>query len=197
MNEGALSFASWTIDALAVPPAIHALLASDLVLVAKWVIGAMASVSPATTLRPRGTRPRARHEIRTMNEIDKLAWIHIRDKRLLGARSRGKSTYYLPGGKREPGESDEAALTREIKEELSIDLVPGSLRYIHTFRAQADGKPEGTQVKMTCYEADFRGEPVPAAEIEELRWLSHADVVRASAVTKIILDWLAANGSIE
>jgi 8-oxo-dGTP diphosphatase len=132
-----------------------------------------------------------------MSEIDKLAWIHIRDKRLLGARSRGKSTYYLPGGKRELGESDEAALIREIKEELSVDLVPGSLRYVETFEAQADGKPGGTLVKLTCYQADFRGEPAPAAEIEELRWLSHADVASASPVTKLILDWLQANGSIE
>src|SRR5262245_9960068 len=101
-----------------------------------------------------------------MSEIDKLAWIHIRDRRLLGARSRGRSTYYVPGGKRERGESDEAALIREIKEELSVDLVPGSLRYVETFKAQADGKPEGTFVKLTCYQADFRGEPTPAAEIE-------------------------------
>ncbi|MFT3765817.1 MAG: NUDIX domain-containing protein [Minicystis sp.] len=132
-----------------------------------------------------------------MSEIDKLAWIHVRDRRLLGARSRGKSTYYLPGGKREPGESDEAALIREINEELSIDLVPGSLRYVETFKAQADGKPEGTLAKLTCYHADFRGEPTPSAEIEELRWLSHADVVRASPVTRLILGWLLANGSID
>lgn len=137
------------------------------------------------------------HDVTAMNEIDKLAWILLRDARLLGARSRGKSAFYLPGGKREPGESDEAALLREIREELSIDLVPGTLRYVHTFTAQADGKPEGTLVKLTCYEADFRGEPAPAAEIEELRWLRHADFERASLVTKLVLDWLKAKGSIE
>lgn len=131
-----------------------------------------------------------------MSEIDKVALIHLRDGRLLGARSRGKAAYYLPGGKREPGESDEAALTREIREELAIELVPGSLRHVQTFKAQADGKPDGVLVKLTCYRADFSGEPTPAAEIEELRWLSHADVASASPVTVLVLDWLKANGSI-
>lgn len=32
----------------------------------------------------------------------------------------------FPGGKREPGESDQQALTRELREELGIDLVVGS-----------------------------------------------------------------------
>lgn len=37
-------------------------------------------------------------------EIDKCAWLHIQDKQLLVARSRGQDTYYVPGGKRELGE---------------------------------------------------------------------------------------------
>ena len=67
--------------------------------------------------------------------IDKLAWLYIRDKRLLAARSKGKALYYVPGGKREPGESDAAALIREIKEELSIDLIGESIVYAGVFTA--------------------------------------------------------------
>jgi 8-oxo-dGTP pyrophosphatase MutT (NUDIX family) len=130
-------------------------------------------------------------------EIDKLAWLHVHERRVLGARSRGKATVYLPGGKRETGESDEQALVREIKEELSADLVPGTLQYVETFRAQADGKPEGVDVKMTCYRAEHRGDLVPAAEIEELVWLTHADRPRGSLVTQIILDWLKARDVID
>ncbi|MDQ3403632.1 MAG: DNA mismatch repair protein MutT, partial [Actinomycetota bacterium] len=37
--------------------------------------------------------------------IDKVAWIRIERGRMLCARSRGKDAYYLPGGKREHGES--------------------------------------------------------------------------------------------
>ena len=44
--------------------------------------------------------------------IDKLAWIYIQDKRILSTRSKGKDTYYIPGGKREAGETDHEALLR-------------------------------------------------------------------------------------
>ena len=59
-----------------------------------------------------------------ITEIDKIAWINIANGRILGARSKGKDTYYLPGGKREPGESDIDTLVREIKEELSVRIKP-------------------------------------------------------------------------
>ncbi|MBP6792999.1 MAG: NUDIX domain-containing protein, partial [Aeromonas sp.] len=52
--------------------------------------------------------------------IDKLAWLTFKEGQLLCARSHGKALYYIPGGKREPGESDEAALVREIAEELAV-----------------------------------------------------------------------------
>jgi hypothetical protein len=45
--------------------------------------------------------------------IDKLAWIELRDKKVLETLSKGKDTWYIPGGKRENGESDEAALVQQ------------------------------------------------------------------------------------
>lgn len=36
--------------------------------------------------------------------IDKIAWIHLENGAILSSRSRGKDVYYIPGGKREPGE---------------------------------------------------------------------------------------------
>ncbi|CDG20379.1 NUDIX hydrolase (fragment) [Xenorhabdus poinarii G6] len=42
-------------------------------------------------------------------------------------RSYEKPIYYIPGGKRENRESGEAALKREIKEELSVDLINDSV----------------------------------------------------------------------
>jgi 8-oxo-dGTP pyrophosphatase MutT (NUDIX family) len=37
---------------------------------------------------------------------------------ILSTRSRDKDVYYLPGGKRELGETDVQTLVREIREEL-------------------------------------------------------------------------------
>ncbi|MGJ1396842.1 hypothetical protein [Sphingobacterium multivorum] len=46
--------------------------------------------------------------------IDKVALISISDKKVLTALSKSKSKLYLPGGKREPNESDIECLKREI-----------------------------------------------------------------------------------
>lgn len=77
-----------------------------------------------------------------MNNIDKLARIHIKDKKILVTRSKGKELFYIPGGKRENNENDEQALTREIQEELGVQLHRDSINFFETFEAQADGKAE-------------------------------------------------------
>ncbi|KJG38563.1 NUDIX hydrolase [Photobacterium angustum] len=122
--------------------------------------------------------------------IDKLAWVLIQDGKFLVVRSQGKALFYLPGGKREAGESDIEALTREIKEELSVDLIPNSIKYMETFTAQADGKAEGISVKLTCYFADYSGVLIPASEIEEQRFIDSDDESLCSTAALAVLKWL-------
>ncbi|HEX2622784.1 MAG TPA: NUDIX domain-containing protein [Phototrophicaceae bacterium] len=126
-----------------------------------------------------------------MKMIDKLAWLHIVDRKILITRSRGKTTYYLPGGKREAGETDQVALIREIEEELSVTLNPESLQHMGTFEAQAHGQSEGVVVRMTCYSGDdYQGTLTPASEIEEMTWFTYQDKAKTSAVDHLIFDWL-------
>ena len=127
-----------------------------------------------------------------MGFIDKLAWIHLVDRKILSTRSKGKDTYYIPGGKREGNETDIEALCREIREELSVELDASALTYVGTFEAQAHGKAEGMVVRMTCYSGPYTGTLQPAAEIEEMVWFRHADREKSSAVDQIIFDWLKA-----
>ncbi len=107
-----------------------------------------------------------------MKIIDKLAWVHLQDKKILSTRSKGKTKFYIPGGKREIGESDKTALIREIKEELTVDLVPTTIAFVGNFQAQADSHAKGIQVLMQCYTADYKGTIEAAAEIAEIAWLS-------------------------
>ncbi|BAV97033.1 NUDIX hydrolase [Lysobacter enzymogenes] len=129
-----------------------------------------------------------------MSTIDKVAWIHLRDGKILSTRSRGKDRFYIPGGKREAGESDVDCLQREVREELAVELQADSIDYLATFQAQAHGHPDGVLVKMICYAADPMGEPTASAEIEEWQWLGYADRERASVVDGLVFDWLRERG---
>ncbi|GHA72151.1 NUDIX hydrolase [Pontibacter akesuensis] len=126
--------------------------------------------------------------------IDKLAWLELKEGKILSTRSSGKDTYYIPGGKREAGETDQQALIREIQEELSITLIESTIAYVDTFQTQAHGHPEGVEVKMQCYRAAYKGSIKAASEIEEVVWLSYGDREHVSPVDKIIFDWLKAEG---
>ncbi len=125
-----------------------------------------------------------------MSYIDKLAYLHIKDRRVLMARSKNNDKFYIPGGKREAGESDQEALMREIDEELSIKLLENTIKYIERFEAQAHNKPEGVRVRMTCYDGDYQGTIKASSEIEEISWLKHEDRFRTGHVDIIIFDWL-------
>ena len=128
-----------------------------------------------------------------MKEIDKIALIYIKDKKILTTLSKGKDTYYLPGGKREKNEKDEDTLVRESKEELTIDIDVNSIKYYGTFEAQAHGKAEGIIVKMTCYIANFTGKIQPSSEIQEVRWLGYNDLNLISPVDRLIFKDLFEN----
>ncbi|WP_153009711.1 NUDIX domain-containing protein [Mastigocoleus testarum] len=52
--------------------------------------------------------------------IDALVWICIKDRQVLCTRTHGKDVFYMPGGKREDGESDWDGLFREIQEEVTF-----------------------------------------------------------------------------
>lgn len=126
--------------------------------------------------------------------IDKIAWIEIKDKKILVARSKGKETFYIPGGKREAGESDQQTLIREIEEELSVSLKPESVKYYGTFSAQAHGHSDGIMVQMTCYKGKYDGEMKAASQIDEISWLPFDKMNQTSHVDKTIFKDLRTKG---
>ena len=133
-----------------------------------------------------------------MKLIDKIAFIYLKDGNILSTLSKGKDTYYIPGGKRELDETDEETLIRECNEELSINIKRDTIKYYGTFEAQAHGKAEGVLVKMTCYTAEFDGELKPDSEIQEIKWLNYSNLdVKISPVDTIIFKDLYDKGLIK
>ena len=124
------------------------------------------------------------------------AVIHDGAGRILTVRKRRTQRFMLPGGKREPGESDVETLAREVAEELLVRIDAATARHAGTFTAQAHGHSEGVEVRMTCYTVEYEGTPRANAEIAEVRWLTYADRARVSPVDQLIFDHLHEAGDL-
>lgn len=126
--------------------------------------------------------------------IDALAWVHVSEGRLLCVCSEGKDLLYLPGGKRDPGESDETAVAREALEEVSVVLRPGTLRQVAVIDEVAHAQAPGTRVRMACYAAEHDGEIAADNEITAVEWIGFADRDRCAPAVRRLVDILHAEG---
>jgi len=98
------------------------------------------------------------------------ALIRDNDGRVLLVRKRGTAAFMQPGGKRDAGESDAAALSREIFEELGCRVSENSARALGVFSCAAANEP-GFEVRAAVYAVDVEGAIRPRAEIDKMIWV--------------------------
>lgn len=89
----------------------------------------------------------------------------VRGGAVLLVRDRGRSTYMLPGGGIEDGETPIAAAARELYEETGLEAT--SLRYLLTF--------PGRYNDHHLYAAEARGEVSVGEEVDGFVWWDGQD----------------------
>ncbi|MBC7926762.1 MAG: NUDIX domain-containing protein [Bryobacteraceae bacterium] len=105
-----------------------------------------------------------------MSDIVKAGLLVIRDGRILLCRkNRDTALFITPGGRLEPGETEDECIVREVAEELGPDVAVSELHYIGTYRDVAAGQ-EDRMVEVRLYRGNLQGDPAPHSEIAELIW---------------------------
>ncbi len=107
-------------------------------------------------------------------KILKVALALIRENKVLMAKNFGIDKYFIPGGKFKENENDIEALTREIKEELSVDIIKNSIKYFGTFEDIASTHPDST-IQVKLYFGEVSGNLKPNSEVEKLSWFGKND----------------------
>jgi len=109
---------------------------------------------------------------------------------LLVSKQAAPEVFYLPGGKPEPGETNEACLSREVAEELGASIETSRLFTVVSGVAAL----EGTPMEMTVYLATLDREPRAASEIAALDWFEprrqFAGVVAPAVARSVVRLWL-------
>lgn len=126
-----------------------------------------------------------------MKTIDKVALLLIRNCKVLFVRSKGKDTFYTLGGKRESGESDIETIVREAREEIGVEVVVSSLKYLASFHDVVHDAQD-IPLKLTCYLGEVDGVPKASSEIEEIAWIDSSTTCRLSKTGMDVLKLLKA-----
>lgn len=132
--------------------------------------------------------------------LHKAGGILIKDRKFLLERHGGNSTYIIPGGKLETGESVQDALIRELMEEFHITVLRDDLEAAGSFTSPAVHSPESIVRIDTFIVKKWSGNFMLDDGIEAVLWVNSKSIksvsVSATAEYKI-LPLLLKNGLID
>jgi 8-oxo-dGTP diphosphatase len=104
--------------------------------------------------------------------IERIAFLHIKDRKALVAYDRADDKWFIVGGSPIKQESAIQTLIREVREELSVFIKRSTIKLYGEFVAPAHKKP-GVFVRMACYTAEFTGAPQASSEVRAIRYIGY------------------------
>lgn len=99
-----------------------------------------------------------------------VAYAVVEQQKLLTVRKKNTQKFMFPGGKFQPGESAEAAIYREVREELSCEIDAHTFQPLGEFVTIAANEAN-TQLVATVFQGGLLGTPTASSEIAELQWI--------------------------
>lgn len=107
------------------------------------------------------------------------------------------SDFITPGGRFENNESDIQCLSREIKEELDVEVDLLSLSFVWEYIHAASGAPD-KDVSIRLYVWKILWEPVPSSEMIAFHWITKEDtnhprvspIIKLKIIPDIVSRWI-------
>ncbi len=115
------------------------------------------------------------------------------DKILMARNHKNPDTWDLPGGRIDIGEDIEAAVKREIMEELGVDAVPGPFLYSEQLVHTGDDTAHFFITLLATLKNPSDNFKIPSEELAEVKWVSKHELdemkVYANCVNAIKAYW--------
>ncbi len=128
--------------------------------------------------------------------IDRIAWIYIREGKVLFLKGSDSIGYSLPGGARKPESSDAALLAGYLTQLLGIVAETEGITYLGTYESRLGALPPAAFIRQHCYAMPFSGTLQPASGLEGMHWIGYTDRAILSGADIKILEALYEKGLI-
>lgn len=129
-----------------------------------------------------------------MKNVLKVSAVCIFDPagRLLTVRKSGTDKFMHPGGKPEPGETAAQAGSRELSEEVGLDIAAADLELMGVWHGTAANEAN-TDIEATVFTAPGSWDAAaihPTAEIAELRWMDIAGAADYDDLAPLLTEYV-------
>lgn len=109
---------------------------------------------------------------------ERVQCLILQDNKILFVKDIHASHYYPPGGSIDEGEDHTQAMDRELQEELCLRLQNAEYYFSYDEHNIVHNLPQ----REHNYFVTITGEPRPASEVEDFRWVTWQEVTEGAYI---------------